>query len=68
MADIQHTWPNLVGKDGNEAVEVIKRESGIIIESHFLFENFFFILLRFNERPHCATKFNGHHGLSYRSG
>jgi hypothetical protein len=32
MAEKSHNWSNLVGKDGNEAVEVIKRESGMIIE------------------------------------
>ncbi len=25
----RRSWPNLVGTDGNEAVEIIKRESGM---------------------------------------
>jgi len=43
MSQEQHQWSNLVGKDGNEAVEVIKRESGMIIDNHFLFENFLYL-------------------------
>ena len=29
MAAPPRTWPNLVGKDGKEAVEIIKKDTGI---------------------------------------
>ena len=34
-SDEHHSWPQLVGKDGDEAVEIIKRESGRRFE-HFV--------------------------------
>ena len=37
----QRTWPHLVGKDGKEAVEIIKRDTGkIIINSYSYFKVF----------------------------
>ncbi len=30
-------WPDLVGKEGAEAVEIIKKESGTIVESNLQF-------------------------------
>ncbi len=66
MDFISLSWPNLIGKDGNEAVEIIKKESGMIIENN-LYVKIFFILLRFDKCPYSATRFNGHHGLSNRS-
>ncbi len=34
MSRAMRSWPNLVGKDGNEAVEIIKKETGKIIENN----------------------------------
>ncbi len=66
MSEGIRSWPNLVGKDGNEAVEIIKKESGMIIENK-LYVKIFFILLRFEKCPNCASRVNGYHGLSNRS-
>ena len=29
------SWPDLVGTDGNEAVQKIKQETGIIVQENF---------------------------------
>jgi hypothetical protein len=44
MAHESQNWSKLIGKDGAEAVEIIKQESGMIIETHFLFENYLYLL------------------------
>jgi len=44
MAQESQNWSKLIGKDGAEAVETIKRESGTINQEHFLFENFLYLL------------------------
>ena len=34
MAAEQRNWSALVGKDGKEAVEVIKKDTGIVLEKN----------------------------------
>ncbi len=59
-------WSFLVGKDGEEAVEIIKGKTGMIIERHFYLK-IFSIFFRFKECSDSAIKCSRHHGLSNRS-
>ena len=43
MFEPQPKWDNLVGKDGHEAVEIIKRESGMMIEKKLFFQIFLYV-------------------------
>ena len=64
MEEERRQWSHLVGKDGSEAVEIIKKETGIIMTSYFVHLNIFSILFRFYKGSYCPSKFNGHYGLS----
>jgi hypothetical protein len=59
-------WSFLVGKDGAEAVEIIKEKTGMIIERHF-YSKIFSIFFRFKGWSHSAIKCSRHRGLSNRS-
>lgn len=67
MSFERQSWPDLVGKDGDAAVEQIKKETGMIIDNHFLNLKFFIILFRFYRCSYVTSRFNGHQGLTYRS-
>ena len=67
MSDGKTSWPELVGKSGTEAVQIIKNETGTDRIIRFIFKNLSFFKIRLHPCVDSTTKFICYNGLSYWS-